>query len=356
MTVDSNEELAVACVGLGYFSQFHLDGWNRIDGVRLAAVCDKAEGVARAAAALLMAESGVGGIRDFADLSDMLTAVDPDILDIVTPPPTHADFVRAAMTRPDGSGRTIICQKPFCRDLEEARAVAADAKAAGATVVVHENFRFQPWHRAARDVVASGALGTIHQATFRLRPGDGQGPDAYLARQPFFREMPRLLIHETAIHFIDVFRFLLGDATAVYADLRRLNPVIAGEDAGLMIMTHASGARSVFDGDRLVDHVAENRRKTMGELLIEGDAGVLRLDGDGRLFQRMHGDNHEAAVPLSYEDRGFGGDCVKALQEHVVQHLREGAPIENDADAYLRNIEIEEAAYRSNDAGARVTL
>ena len=31
--------------------------------------------------------------------------------------------------------------------------------------------------------------------------GDGQGPRAYLDRQPYFQQMPRFLIHETAIHY-----------------------------------------------------------------------------------------------------------------------------------------------------------
>ena len=46
-------------------------------------------------------------------------------------------------------------------------------------------------------------------------------PNAYLDRQPFFRDYPRLLIYETGVHFIDTFRFLLGEVEEVYANLRR---------------------------------------------------------------------------------------------------------------------------------------
>ena len=49
------------------------------------------------------------------------------------------------------------------------------------------------------------------RVAFRLRPGDGQGPRAYLDRQPYFQTMPRLLVVETAIHWIDTFRFLMGE-------------------------------------------------------------------------------------------------------------------------------------------------
>ena len=33
-------QLKGVCTGAGYFSQFHYDGWNRIDEVEIAALCD----------------------------------------------------------------------------------------------------------------------------------------------------------------------------------------------------------------------------------------------------------------------------------------------------------------------------
>ncbi|MEZ5799859.1 MAG: hypothetical protein R3D29_04465 [Nitratireductor sp.] len=84
-------------------------------------------------------------------------------------------------------GLTIICQKPFCTSLAEARRTAMLAKERGAVLVIHENIRFQPWYRAIAEILTSGAIGQVYQAHFRLRPGDGQGKDAYLARQPAFR-------------------------------------------------------------------------------------------------------------------------------------------------------------------------
>ncbi|MEZ5740638.1 MAG: hypothetical protein R3E68_15060 [Burkholderiaceae bacterium] len=54
-----------------------------------------------------------------------------------------------------------------------------------------------------------------------MRLGDGQGPEAHLSRQPYFQQMPRFLVHETAIHFIDSFRFPLGEVGPT-ARLRRL--------------------------------------------------------------------------------------------------------------------------------------
>ncbi len=65
------------------------------------------------------------------------------------------------------------------------------------------------------------------QAICRLRPGDGQGPEAYLDRQPYFQTMEKFLIHETGVHWVDTFAYLFGPAQSVYAGLRRVNPAIA---------------------------------------------------------------------------------------------------------------------------------
>jgi predicted dehydrogenase len=283
-----------------------------------------------------------GVARTFSAVDAMLAA---GSLDIATPPATHARMIGAAIT---AGVRTIICQKAFCTTLEEARAAVTAAEGAGVTLVVHENFRFQPWHRAAQAAIAAGQLGDIYQVTFRMRPGDGRGPDAYLSRQPYFQKMDRFLIRETGIHFIDTFRFFLGEVTGVMARLARLNPVIAGEDAGIVVFDFASGARAVFDANRLSDHVAEDRRRTIGDMWIEGTKGTLRLDGEGQLHVRQFGANTEQPLGASWDKQGFAGDSVRALQSHVVAHLTTGTPLENTGRDYLMNLMIEDAIYRSN--------
>ncbi|MFN6999858.1 MAG: Gfo/Idh/MocA family oxidoreductase [Elioraea tepidiphila] len=200
-------------------------------------------------------------------------------------------------------------------------------------------------------LVAHGALGEPLQLAFRLRPGDGQGPRAYLDRQPYFQTLPRFLVHETAVHLLDVFRFLFGMPEAVFADLRRLNPAIAGEDAGLIILRYADGRRAVFDGNRLVDHAAANPRLTMGELLAEGTAGTLRLDGAGRLWRRARGAADEREHGYDRPAQGYGGDCVFALQRHVIAHLTQGAAVENRARDYLATLRLVEACYASAEQG-----
>jgi len=338
------DRVRVACVGTGYFSRFQYRAWKRLREVRLVALCnrsrDKAEEFSR--------EFDVPMV--FTDIEEMLNVAKPDLLDIITPPETHLAAIRLAAQH----GVDVICQKPFCATLSEAHQALDIAQRAGISVTVHENFRFQPWHQAIRRFLREGRLGQVYQATFRLRPGDGQGPSAYLERQPYFQKMPHFLIHETAIHLIDVFRSLFGEAQAVTGLLRRLNPAIAGEDSGLFVLDMADGTRCVFDGNRLSDHPAKNCRLTMGEFVIEGEKGVLSLDGDGGLQFRAHGQLETQTIEYSWENTDFGGDCVYRFQRHVIDHRFGRGLIETSAREYLSNIRIEEAIYESNDTGRRL--
>jgi predicted dehydrogenase len=338
--------LRVATVGAGYFSQFHYRAWARMADVELVAVCDSDEARAQDTAARY------GAPQAFGNLAEMLDAVGPDVLDVIVPPAGHLTAIEAAASR----GIDVICQKPFCGSLAGAQRAVELADAAGIQLIVHENFRFQPWFTKFRELLGAGSLGQVFGATFRLRPGDGQGEDAYRARQPYFRDMPRFMVHETGIHYVDVFRFLFGEVEAVTAHLRRLNTGIAGEDAGIVVMEMMGGVTAVLDANRLSDHQASDRRRTLGEMLIEAERGVLRLNGDAEIAFRAQGSNDWESVDYPWMDNDFGGDCVYLTQRAAVQALTGKAPPVNRAADYLTNLQIEEAIYASASQGRRITL
>jgi predicted dehydrogenase len=342
--------LRVAVIGAGYFAQFQIAAWRDLPGAELAALCDiDADRASRS----LERDAGAGhGIAVHDRAEAMLAPGAFDIIDIATPPATHAGLIRQALA---AGPRMVICQKPFCGTVEAAVRATEAAEAAGIPLAVHENVRFQPWYRRIRRELDAGTLGRLYRVAMRFRPGDGQGQDAYLDRQPYFREMPRFLIHETGIHWIDTFRFLLGEPVSLYADLHRINPGIAGEDAGTVLLRFPDGVRAVFDANRAADHQAANRRHTMGDLLAEGSAGTLRLDGYGCLRLRRFGDEDETTVDQWPPD-GFGAGCVRAFQQHILDHLLHGRTLETGARQYLANLAIEAAVYESasRDAGIRL--
>jgi len=276
-----------------------------------------------------------------------------DVLDIITPPATHAAAIRQAVQH---RVATVICQKPFCTSLSEAQEISRFAQESGLRLVVHENFRFQPWFRCAARALAENRIGKVHQASFRMRTGDGQGINAYMDRQPYFQSMRRLLIHETGVHYLDTFRYLFGKPNAVYADLRKRNPVIAGEDAGIVVIDFENQVQAILDGNRHLDFAAENTRLTFGEAIIEGSKGSLQLYGDGRLMQRSFGKRSMTTLLPPNNWPGFAGDCVCAFQQHVVDHLLHDGVLENTAPEYLHTLELVELVYQSSSEGRKLSV
>jgi kynurenine formamidase/predicted dehydrogenase len=250
-----------------------------------------------------------------------------------------------------GRGLAIICQKPLAPDFETAKAIHDVVQQTGVPFMVHENFRFQPWHREIKRLLKEGVIGRkLHNLYFRSRPGDGWGEDAYLDRQPYFRQMPRLLVHETGVHFIDTFRFLAGEIEEVHAVLRRLNPVIQGEDAGLLTFRFANGAVGVWDANRYNECNDPDPRYTFGTFLVEGDGGSIRLYLDGRITVQPLGQD-ERDHDYRHERHGFGGDCVYFTQRHFIEQLQTDAIFETNLQDYLKTLAVQEAAYQSAEQG-----
>jgi predicted dehydrogenase len=282
----------------------------------------------------------------------MLETEKPDFVDIITPPGTHLEMCRTAAEL----GVHVICQKPLAPTFDEARQIVEHADGASIRFMVHENFRFQPWHREIRKWLDQRVIGDrLHSLYFRMRQGDGWGDDAYLDRQPYFREMPRLLVFETGVHFIDTFRYLGGEMESVYSILRRLNPVITGEDAGILVFHFQSGAVGVWDANRFNECNDADPRYTFGEFLVEGNGGTIRLYLDGRITVQQLG---QPEIPHSYhhERRNFSGDCVYTTQRHFADCMLADRPFETSGHDYLKTLAVQEAVYASDELGQAVRM
>jgi D-apiose dehydrogenase len=332
-------------VGAGYFSRFHYDAWPRVSGAELVALCDLDEVRAQAVA------RDVGVRKTYASVATMLDVERPDFIDIITPPETHLPLTRLAAER----GVHVLCQKALAPTLTEAQALVGEAERAAIRLMVHDNFRFQPWHREFRRLLDRGTIGRLHSIACRTRMGDGWQPDAYLSRQPYFRTMPQLLIFETGVHFIDVYRYLAGEVSSVFARLRRLNADIAGEDTGIVVFEFASGALGLWDANRYNESNAADPRYTFGEFLLEGDSGAIRLDEEGRMSIHRLGER-ACDHPYAHERRGFAGDCVHATLQHFVDALGAGTPFETGGRDYLRTLAVQEAIYASAATGVPATV
>lgn len=333
-------------IGAGYFSDFHLEAWQRLADAEIVCICDLDEARARRAAD----KFGVANVCT--TVTEALKRTDFDFVDIATAPAGRLEIVQHVIERK----LPIICQKPLAADFGTATQIIELANGSGLPFMVHENFRFQPWYREIKRLLDSGTIGRrLHSLTMRSRLGDGWGQDAYLSRQPYFRSMPRLLVHETGVHFVDTFRYLAGEIVECSAELRRLNHVIAGEDTGMLQMRFASGGIGVWDANRYNESLAENPRYTFGEMLIEADGGSLWLNPDGGITIKPLGQpayRHN----FSPSTLGFGGDCVYACQQHFLDVLEGRVICETSPSEYLKSLQVVEALYESSQRRRPVSL
>jgi predicted dehydrogenase len=329
----SNRELKGVLIGAGYFAGFQAEAWQRIAGVYIAAVADSFVSKAEPFAAQWQIP------QIYADAETMLRAERPDFVDIVTRPDTHLTLTTLAAQY----GAHVICQKPMAPTWAECEQMIAACRRAGVRLLMHENWRWQPWYREVKRLLDEDRLGRLFQLGFHLRLGDGRGAEAYAA-QPYFREMPRLLIYETAVHFLDMFRYLAGEIETIFCRTARLNSHIRGEDVALIHTMFVNGTNGLIDANRISGALPSP--VAFGTLTVEGERASLRMSPDGALFLTDYG---AVEQPHAYDkpEIGYKGDSVKAAQQHYADCLRTGAPCESEGEAYLPTVEAVHACYES---------
>ncbi|WP_298532830.1 Gfo/Idh/MocA family oxidoreductase [uncultured Algibacter sp.] len=338
-------KLKGVAIGAGYFSRFQYEAWTRIPEVEITAICNS--NLERAKS--IMEPYNIK--NHYSDYKEMILKEKPDFVDIITPPETHFEMCKFAADH----GVDIICQKPLAPTIEESQKIVDYVSKKGVRFVVHENFRFQPWHREIKKIINEGDIGDLFSLNFRSRMGDGWGDDAYLSRQPYFRDYKKLLIYETGVHFIDTFRYHAGEVESVYAILKRLNPVIKGEDSGLMILNFENKSHAIWDANRFNENNFKKQRYTFGEYLIDGSEGSVRLYSDGKITVQKLGES-EKNHHYIHNDVGFAGDCCYIFQRDFIDKLISGDAFETSGDNYLKTLKAQEAVYKSAEINAPVIL
>lgn len=337
-----SQPLRGAIIGSGFFAGFQAEAWQRMAGVEIVAVADPLLERAQNFAARF------GIPRVYRHAESMLRQEAPDFVDIVTRPDSHLALVQLAAAR----RAHVICQKPMADTWEECQAIIELCRAAKVRLLMHENWRWQSWYREIKRLIDAGVFGRVYHLGFCMRTGDGRGADAY-AVQPYFCQMPRLLIYETLVHFLDTFRFLAGEIATVHCRTQRLNPLIAGEDYVLIQLDFVAGAQGVIDANRIAGETPPP--VAFGVFTLEGERAALRMTPQGELFVTEYGAaerRHEYEIPTT----GYKGDSVFAAQQHYVTCLRTGLPCETEGEEYLKTVRAMFACYESAETGQVVSL
>jgi predicted dehydrogenase len=218
------DQLRIGVLGCGPISQIaHFDACRKAANVELYAMCDAADDLLAAMAA--MHEPRL----TYPDFDEMLADPDVDAVVIATADAFHVPLARRAIS----AGKHVFVEKPLGLDISECEALADDVRATGRTLQVGNNRRFDPGVRFARDFIAEeigevvafkawyrdstsrytmtdNLQPVIVRSTRNLRPPSDPKAD---------RERYYLLTHGS--HIVDSARFLCGDITGVRARLAK---------------------------------------------------------------------------------------------------------------------------------------
>ncbi|MEO7189999.1 MAG: Gfo/Idh/MocA family oxidoreductase [Vicinamibacterales bacterium] len=99
-----------------------------------------------------------------ADYESLISDPDIDAIYVALPNSLHAEWTLRAIAQ----GKHVLCEKPLATNASEAARVADAASAAGVVVMEAFHSLYHPLARVMRDLVQSGALGTITHVSARF--------------------------------------------------------------------------------------------------------------------------------------------------------------------------------------------
>lgn len=293
---DTRTELGIGMVGYAFMGAAHSQAWRTAPAFfdlplhpRLRAICGRNEDAAGDVARRFGWESVE------TDWRALLTRDDIDVIDICTPGNTHAEIAIAALE----AGKHVLCEKPLANTVAEAEAMAAAATEAakhGVRAMVGFTYRRTPAVSYARQLVASGRIGTIRHVR-------GQYLQDWLTDEntPLSWRLDKSLAGSGALgdigaHIIDMAQFVTGSSITSVSGLMetfvKTRP-IAGEsatlggtstadaergpvtvdDAAAFTARFADGAIGVFEATRFA-----TGRKNALRLEVNGTRGSLAFD------------------------------------------------------------------------------
>jgi myo-inositol 2-dehydrogenase/D-chiro-inositol 1-dehydrogenase len=298
--------MKIAVLGAGRIGAMHAELIaHRADGVSLAGVFDVAGGVAAEVGQRL-------GVPVF-ETAEAAIDSDADAVAICSSTPTHIDLVAAAAE----AGKAIFCEKPLSLDLAELDRGLAAVEAAGVTLHVGFNRRFDASHAAVRAAVADGDIGQLRQLRISSRD-PAPPPIAYI-------EQSGGIFLDMTIHDFDMARFITGsEVVEVYATGSvSVDPAIgeAGDlDTVTVLLTHEDGVVTTIDNCRQSAFGYDQRVEAFGS------AGIVSSENQvaHSAVKRTDSGSTGAVVPYFFLDR-YIPSYIRQWEDFA-SAVRSGAP------------------------------
>jgi predicted dehydrogenase len=257
-------KLRAAILGAGLISgKKHLPAFSRLTHkVDLVALCD----VNLQAAEKLGQSFGVP--RFYSDLADLLDKEKPDLVDICTPPRTHAKLAVQAIR----GGANVLIEKPMAVNVAECDEIVQAARECNVKVCVgHSDLFYYPFMKA-RKLVADGAIGEFRGMRILLST-----PTDYMtSRQDHWaNKLPGGVIGESGPH-------------VVYMTLAYFNPVRDVTVQAKKLLDYPwspyEDYRIELVGDKAISSIGltYSTDQWMGMVDVLGSKGGLLLDLQGQ--------------------------------------------------------------------------
>jgi myo-inositol 2-dehydrogenase/D-chiro-inositol 1-dehydrogenase len=332
-----NSPVGVALIGSGRMGSFHAETLaRRLPGARLVAVVDAAPGAAERLVGTL------GGGRAYTDAAQLWDDPSVEAVVVATPARTHADLVVGAAR----AGRSVFCEKPMAVTPADADRAIDAARAAGIVLQVGFNRRFAADWIAARQVIASGRLGTPRLLRSVTRDPGGFDPS---------RVPPDTIFLETLIHDFDTLRFLNPGAEAVEV-VATADALVEPEwrargllDTAVVVVRFDNGAIATAEACFEAAYGYDVR----GEVL--GSRGMVEM-GDGRRTGMTFSDAAGRSVETVRGDQELFADAYTAELSAFVDAVRTGTPAPVTGEDARSALAIALAAAESVRAGRPVRI
>lgn len=225
-------------------------------------------------------KAGVAQI--FTDLDQAIAKTGAVAVTIATPPNTHAGLALTAVAR----GCHVICEKPFARDVAEAKTMLDAAQRASVTHLVGNEFRWLPDRALVARAIAEGLIGEPRFITLANYNPLVANPEAKMPRWWFDEEAGGGWLGAQGAHIIDQVRSWLGDFDSLSAALPTVSDraAEAAEDSYVLRFRLKNGVEGVLQQTAGAWGPSDTLTRvagTKGTLWVDG-ADVWLADRDGK--------------------------------------------------------------------------
>jgi predicted dehydrogenase len=219
-----------------------------------------------------------------ADWHELIRRPDVDIVDICTPPGTHAEIALAAAA----AGKAVICEKPLAVTYAQAASALDAVRVAGVLNAVGFNYRRLPAVSLMKRMVEQGAIGKVRLLRATWLSDEFVDP-AIAFDWRFDRSAGGTTIADLGSHLIDMATWMAGGIAEVCGQSetfvrQRSNRAVTVDEASSALARFESGARGVFEMARVAV-----RRPCDFTIEINGESGTLVFEYT-RLNELLYGE------------------------------------------------------------------